>query len=305
MRVLVTGATGFVGSAVVHELITAGHQVIGLARSDAGAASLAAQGAAVAPGSLEDLDSLRRGAETAEAVIHTGFVHDFSRFAEACEIDRRAIEVLGATLEGSERPLLVTSGVAVRAEAMATEADPAAAPTSAYPRASEAAALALAARGVRASVVRLPTLVHGAGDRGFVPHLIALARETGVSAYIGDGLNRWPSVHRRDAARVYGLALEQNDAEGPWHAVADEGVPFREIAALIAERLGLPLATLSPAEAEQHFGWFAMMASFDGPTSSDRTRARLGWSPQEANLLADIATAGYFERRCWASAGEA
>ena len=294
MRVFVTGATGWVGSAVVKDLIAAGHQVLGLTRSEPGAEDLAAAGAEIHRGSLEDLDSLKSGAAQADGVIHTAFNHDFSKFAENGAMEGRAIAALGAALEGSDHRLVVTSGVGLLTPGrLATEADTRDA-GSPVPRDPEGATALLVARGVRATVVRLPPSVHGHGDHGFVPHLIEVAREKGVSAYLGEGLNRWSAVHRLDAARVYRLALERGAEGGPFHAVADQGVPLRTIAELIGRRLNIPVVSKSPQEAEAHFEWFAMFAAMDGQASSERTRSVLNWKPAQPGLLADIDHPAYF-----------
>lgn len=298
MRVFVTGATGFIGSAVVQELIGAGHQVLGLARSDANARSLEAAGAEVHRGDLEDLDSLRSGAEASDGVVHTGFVHDFARFKEVCEIDRRAIEALGSALAGSDRPLIVTSGtLLVSPGQLATEDMAAAADSSSHPRiASEEAAAAAAAQGARVSVLRLSPSVHGEGDSGFVPMLINIAREKGTSAYIGEGLNRWTAVHRLDAAHLYRLALDKAATAGTrYHGAEEEGIAFKDIAEAIGRHLNIPVVSKSPEEAADHFGWFVGFAALDGPASSKLTRERLGWHPVQPSLLADLELGSYFK----------
>lgn len=297
MRIFVTGATGFVGSAVVDELLAAGHKVLGLARNGEKADALKHRGADVLHGDLSDLACLAEGAGDCDAVIHTAFNHDFSRFAENCEMDARAIEAMGQALDGTARPLVATAGVAMLASPgpVATEQDAPIPPSAAYPRRSEAAVAALAARGIRASAVRLAPSVHGPGDHGFVPQLVQVAREKGVSAYIRGGLNRWSAVHRLDAARMFRLAVEANAIDARFHAVADEGIPLRDIAALIGRRLGVPVVDISPDEAREHFGWFAAFASMDAPASSAWTRQCVGWSPDRPGLLGDLEHAGYFD----------
>jgi len=300
MRVFVTGATGFIGTAVVRELIDAGHQVLGLVRSDAGAKSLIALGANVEVhrGDVEDLDSLRSGVAASDGVIHTAFIHDFSRFQEVCQIDRRAIEALGSALAGSDRPLIVTSvtGVAFTPGRLTTEED---APNSPMPRvASEDAAASVGAKGVRVSVMRLPQ-VHDPVKQGLITYLIAVAREKGVSAYVGDGVNRWPAVHVLDAARLYRLALEKGAGKGAggarYNAVAEEGVPLREIAEAIGRGLKVPVVSKSAEEAGGHFGWLGMFVGADAPASSALTQQRLGWRPTGPGLIADLKAMKYFE----------
>lgn len=290
MKIFVTGASGFVGSAVVNELIGAGHAVIGLARSEVAAKAITEAGARPHRGALEDHESLARAAADADGVIHLAFIHDFTRYAASVAVDVRAIEALGEALAGSGRPLVVTSGVLGAAGGVvATEDMP---DGSACPRRSEAAALPFGARDVRVSIVRLPPTVHGAGDHGFVPELIRVARETGVAGFVGDGANRWPAVHRLDAARAFRLAVEKAPAGTRVHAVAEVGVPTREIAAVIGKRLGLPVKAM-PVE---HFGWIGPMFARDAPTASEATQKLLGWQPTEQGLLADLESAAYFDR---------
>jgi nucleoside-diphosphate-sugar epimerase len=292
MRVFVTGATGFIGSRIVPELIGAGHQVLGLARSDAGVKFLAAAGADVHRGDLEDLECLRRGAAASDAVLHVAFRHDWTRFAENCEIDIQAIEAIGAVLQGSSRPFIVTSGVGVARGRPATEDDPPIPPSATYPRASEATAVALMERGVHASVMRLPQ-VHDTVKQGLVTPLIGIARAKGVSAYVGDGLNRWPAAHVTDVARLYRLALENGSSGARYHAAAEEGVPLKDIAAVIGRGLNVPVISISPEQAQEHFGFLGFFAGRDAHVSSAQTRAKLGWSPTGPDLLTDLGNMRY------------
>jgi nucleoside-diphosphate-sugar epimerase len=291
MRVFVTGATGFIGSRIVSELIGAGHQVLGLARSDEGAQSLAATGAQVHRGDLEDLESLRSGAAASDAVIHTAFRHDWTKFAESCELDKRAIEAIGAVLQGSSRPFVVSSGVGVAQGRAAIEDDPPLSSRS-LPRVSEATAVALTERGVHVSVMRLPQ-VHDTVKQGLITPLIAVARAKGVSAYVGDGHNRWPAAHVSDVAPLYRLALEKGLAGDRYHAVAEEGVPLEDIATAIGRGLNVPVISISQEQAQEHFGFLGFFAGRDAQISSAKTRAKLGWNPTGPSLLTDLATMRY------------
>ncbi len=297
MRIFVTGATGFIGSKLVKELIDAGYQVLGFAHSDAGAKSLTVAGVQVHRGDLEDLESLRTGAAKSDAVIHTAFIHDFSKFAEICETDRKAIEALGDALAETDRPLLITSGTGM---GNAVPGQPATEdhfdPNHPNPRkASGEAGASVAARGVNVSVVRLPQ-VHDTVRQGLVTYAVQLAREKEVSAYIGDGLNRWPAAHVLDVAHLYRLALEKHEAGSRYHAVAEEGVSMRQIAEVIGRGLKVPVISLSAEEAPAHFGWLAMFAAYDMPASSAQTRKQLGWNPTGPGLLTDLSNMNYSQR---------
>jgi nucleoside-diphosphate-sugar epimerase len=296
MRVFVTGASGFIGSAVVAELLDSGHEVLGLARSEESAAAVTVAGAQVHRGSLGDLDTLRAGAAAADGVIHTAYIHDFSRMDHAASTDMQAIEAFGATLEGSGRPLVITTGTAlVNPGQVATEDDRPGPGSLPHPRAQvEVEAAALAERGVRISVVRPSPTVHGEGDHGFVAMLIDIAREKGASGYVGDGSNRWPAVHRLDTAELYRLALERGAAGSVFHAVGEEGVPTREIADAIGRHVGVPSVSVAPDDAIEHFGWLGGFFALDVPASSAITRRQLDWEPTRPGLIEDLDAGHYF-----------
>ncbi len=303
MRVFVTGASGWIGSAVVSELLNASHRVTGLARSDASASALTTAGADVHRGDLDDLDGLRSAAAASDGVIHLAFKHDIAfsgDFQGAADADRRAVETFGEALAGTDRPLVIASGTLGLAPGrVATEEDghsgPAAWGGGPQTRMATAElALSLASHGVRSSVVRLPPTNHGEGDNGFITTLVAIARDKGVSGYIGDGTNRWPAVHRLDSARLFHLALENAPAGSTLHAVADEGVPVRDIAEVIGRHLNLPVASIPPADASEHFTWLARFLAADSPASSTLTRERLGWHPTQPGLIDDLDKGHYF-----------
>jgi nucleoside-diphosphate-sugar epimerase len=300
MRVFVTGSTGYIGSAIVKELIAAGHEVLGLVRSEESSRKLAAAGGVPFSGTLQDSEGLKKAAAASDGVIHTAFIHDFAHYEASAAVDRRAIEAMGEALEGSGRPLVIASGVAgLSPGRVATEMDRGGSGTNPSPRlATELVVLGMAERGLRSSVVRLAPSVHGEGDlHGFVPTLIKIAREKGVAAYVGDGLNRWPAVHRLDAAALFRLALEKGEAGGVFHAVGDFGIPMKDIAAAIGAGLGLPVVSKSKEEAQGHFGWIGPFVQIDAPVSCELTKERLGWAPLRQGLLEDLRQAFYFEAR--------
>ena len=296
MRIFVTGATGFIGSATVSELLGAGHRVLGLARNDASAESLRKLGAEVHRGDLSDLDSLRAGARASDGVIHLGFIHDFHRYAQANEADRNAIQAMTGALEGSGKPFVGTSGTALLAlNQTGTENDAPPSEGHVHPRAqAEGLVLDAAKRGVRACLVRLAPTVHGQGDHQFVPYLIQLARQKGFAGYVGEGANRWPAVHRLDAARLFRLAVEKATPRARFHGVAEEGIPMRSIAETIGQMLGVPARSVAAKDAPAHFDWMGMFVGIDNPTSSTLTREALGWQPEHPGLVTDLREAGYF-----------
>jgi len=288
MRVFVTGASGFIGSAVAENLLAAGHQVVGLARSDASAKLLESLGVEVLRGSLDDLDSIKHGAANSDGVIHCAFVHNFADYANSVKKDQLAIQTIGAALEGTNRPFIISSGIlGVSVNRIATEQDQA--NSEMLPRAlAEEITVSFSSKDVRSSVIRLPPSVHGKGDHGFIPMLTAIAREKGVSAYFGDGLNRWPAVHRLDVAQLYRLALEKGTAGAIYHGIADEGIPFRDIAEVIGKHLNVPVVSKPIAEANDHFGWIGRVVPYDSPASSKHTQHELGWQPTQISLLSDV-----------------
>jgi len=293
MRVLVTGATGYIGTAVINELVGAGHSVLGVARTDEGATALSARGIEVHRGDLTEPQTLAEATRACDAVVHTAFIHDFSRFAENAAIERIAVEAMLDALAGSDKPLVISSGLLMmRQGAALTETDVGA---DSGRGATEALVVAAAQRGVRTAAIRLAPTVHSKDDRGFTPRLIDIARQHGVAAYIGDGANRWPAVHRLDAARLYRLALEKGSPGARYHAVGDEGVPTRQIAEAIGRHLGLPVESIAAEKAGEHFGFLGMLFGVDAPATAHLTQAELGWSPQESGLLAGLATDAYYQ----------
>ncbi len=286
MKVFVTGASGFIGSAIVKDLLAAGHEVIGLARSDESAKAINDAGAQALKGSLNDLENLKLGATQAEGVIHTAFIHNFNEYANAAITDKAAIEAMGEVLKGSGKPIVVTGGILglPKTNGFVTETD--AAPG--FPRASETTAMALAEAGVNASVIRLPPSVHDKGDKGFIPFIINMAKQKGVSAYVGEGSNRWPAVHRLDAAYLFRLALEKAVKGARYNAISDEGITIHDIAAIIGEKLNLPVKSIDQQQAAQHFEWMAGFIAFDNPATSYQTQEQLGWKPSHIGLMEDL-----------------